>query len=49
MAARTENYKTLIEAVERYVTTSKFPKVETICAILGIEHNPEEKEGDSGE
>lgn len=28
---------TLIEAVKRYVTSEQFPKVEVICAILGIE------------
>ncbi len=28
---------TLIEAVKRYVTSEQYPKVEVICAILGIE------------
>lgn len=37
MAVKSENYKTLIEAVERYVNSEEYPKVETICAILGIE------------
>ena len=34
--AKTTDYKTLIEAVERYVQADSFPKVEVICAILGI-------------
>lgn len=31
------DYKTLIEAVERYVNSKEFPELETVLAILGIE------------
>ena len=37
MAVKSEDYKTLIKAVERYINSEEYPKVETICAILGIE------------
>lgn len=30
-------FAVLTEAVERYVNTEEYPKVEVICAILGIE------------
>ena len=44
--ARTIDYKTLIDAVERYVRSESFPKVEVICAILGIAQD-DEKSGDT--
>ena len=40
--ARTTDYKTLIDAVERYVQSESDPKVEVICAILGIAHDDQE-------
>lgn len=33
---RTTDYKTLVDTVERYVHSESYPKVEVICAILGI-------------
>lgn len=44
--AKTTDYKTLIEAVERYVQTESYPKVEVICAILGI-YPDDQKSGDT--
>lgn len=43
---RTIDYKTLIDAVERYVHSESYPKVEVICAILGIDQD-EQKSGDT--
>ena len=40
--ARTIDYKTLIDAVERYVHSENYPKVEVICAILGISQDDKE-------
>ena len=37
MATVNSEASTLIEAVKRYVTSEQYPKVEVICAILGIE------------
>lgn len=37
------DYKTLIEAVERYLNSEKYPKLEVVLAILGIEKR--EKDG----
>lgn len=45
--AKTTDYKTLIEAVERYVQADSFPKVEVICAILGIEEKKPDQERDA--
>lgn len=38
--------KVLIEAVRRYVQSDDYPKVEVICAILGIDPKSEEKENE---
>ena len=43
--AKTTDYKTLIEAVERYVQADSFPKVEVICAILGIPSVKSDQDG----
>ncbi len=37
------DYKTLIGAVERYLNSEKYPKLEVVLAILGIEKR--EKDG----
>lgn len=37
MATVKSEASTLIEAVKRYVSSEQYPKVEVICAILGIE------------
>lgn len=44
--AKTTDYKTLIEAVERYVQADSFPKVEVICAILGISSGESDQDSD---
>lgn len=44
--AKTTDYKTLIEAVERYVQADTYPKVEVICAILGISSGESDRDGD---
>ena len=46
MAAVKSEASTLIEAVKRYVTSEQYPKVEVICAILGIDQD-EQKSGDT--
>lgn len=33
-----KDYAPLVEAVERYINSSDYPRVETIVAILGIEN-----------
>ena len=38
--------KTLIEAVERYVQADSYPKVEVICAILGISSGESDQDRD---
>lgn len=44
--ARTTDYKTLIDAVQRYINTVDYPRVEVICAILGITRDAEKSEDD---
>lgn len=36
------DYKTLIDAVERYVNSKQYPELETVLAILGIEKREED-------
>lgn len=31
-------YKTLIEAVDRYIKSTKYPDLSVVCAILGINY-----------
>ncbi|BDZ80487.1 hypothetical protein [Claveliimonas bilis] len=31
------DYKTLIDAVERYVNATKYPELDTVLVILGVE------------
>lgn len=38
------NYQVLIEAAERYVNHSKYPTVEDLCSILGIEFENQKKD-----
>lgn len=45
--ARTTDYKTLIDAVERYIKAEEYPKVEVVCAILGITQDAEKSEDDA--
>lgn len=44
--AKTTDHKTLIEAVERYVQADSYPKVEVICAILGISSGESDQDRD---
>lgn len=44
--AKTTDYNTLIEAVERYVHADSYPKVEVICAILGISSGESDQDSD---
>lgn len=41
------DYKTLIDAVERYVNSKQYPELETVLAILGIEKR--ESDGEPAE
>lgn len=38
------NYQVLIEAAERYVNHSKYPTIEDMCSILGIEVEKQKKD-----
>lgn len=44
--SNTNECKVLIEAVRRYVKSDDYPKVEVICAILGIDSKSEKKENE---
>lgn len=44
---KTTDYKTLIEAVERYVQADGYPKVEVICAILGISSSKSDEDDEN--
>lgn len=38
------NYQVLIEAAERYVNCAKYPTIEDMCSILGIEVEKQKKD-----
>lgn len=35
--AERRDYKTLIDAVDRYINSTKYPDLDTVLAILGVE------------
>lgn len=43
------DYKTLIDAVKRYVTNTTFPDLDTVLLILGIENQKENEKRDEAD